>query len=90
MSRESCTSAERQQPKAIVQSRRQPSDPEGVDAAGCQLDCERNAVEPSADIGDAIRIRVVQLEPVQTRRRSLDEELHGRKAERVVRREARR
>jgi hypothetical protein len=90
MSRESGTSAERQQPKTIVQARRQPFDPEGVDAAGCQLDCERNPVEPPADIGDNGRIRVAQLEPVQTRCRSLDEELHGRKAERVVRREARR
>ena len=75
--------AARQQPEAIVQERRQPAHAEGVDAGSRELDRERDAVQPAADLGDERRIGIAQLEAVEDRRRALDEQLHRREAERL-------
>jgi hypothetical protein len=63
--------------------RRETPNPEGSDASRRQLDRQCNSVEPAADIGDNRRICVAQLELIQARRDALDEELDGRKAQRL-------
>ena len=59
------------------------SGPEGIDPGGRKLDGQWDPVELATDVADARRVRIPQLELVHVRRRALDEQLNGRKPERL-------
>jgi hypothetical protein len=54
--------------------------PEGVDAVGCQLDCQGNSVQLPTNFGDERRVRMAQLKSAQRARGALDKQLNRRKA----------
>src|SRR5262249_49614953 len=66
-----------QKPNSIVQEYRQLPYAKGVDTGGRQFDRERHPFQLATEVGNDRRIRVVQFEPIQFRRRALDEKLDG-------------
>ena len=78
MTPQSRSAATHQQAEAVVQERRQFSKPEGVDAAGCQFDGERNPVQFAENLGNDRCVRVGQVECVQAFYCALYEKLDSR------------
>ncbi|MBV9243900.1 MAG: hypothetical protein JO366_03720 [Methylobacteriaceae bacterium] len=73
--------------KAIVELRRHAANAERIDATCRKLDRERNPVHALADLRHDRRIGIGQSIGFTARRRAFDEQLHGRKRERLHGRE---
>ena len=78
MSRQRGPAAAGQQMEAIIQTSRDALDRKGANARRRKLDCQRNAVEALADLGDGRRVVLRQTECRAGRRRTIDEEAHRR------------
>ena len=74
------------QSEAVVQPLGQRGRAESADAAGGELERERQPVEPEADAGDVHRVLVVEHEARSGRDRALDEEADRLVAQQVARR----
>ena len=75
MPRQGGAAPPRQQPEAVIQPRRQFTNADGIHAAGCQLDGERDAVQPAAYFGHDRCVGILEHEPVEVGRRgAFDEE----------------
>jgi hypothetical protein len=70
-----------QETKPIIKACRELSQSKRVDPAGGEFDCECNAVEPAANIGNDRRVGVGQLKSVKHRGSPFDKELDGRKSQ---------
>lgn len=81
-------SATRQKTKAVVEALCDAPRAERVDPTSRQLDCQRNAVELAANIRNDRRIAIVQLKSVAAGRCAFDEQLDGRKIQRLGSRQA--
>jgi hypothetical protein len=64
--------------EAIVQASRDALDRKGANARCCKLDCQGNAVEALADLGDGPRVVLRQTECRAGGRRTINEEAHRR------------
>ena len=65
------------QAEAIVEPRCDRRRGERADAAGCELEREREPIEPEADARDVFGVLGGELEPLRDRRGPLDEQAHG-------------
>src|SRR5262249_61710462 len=82
MPRQGRPAAAREQPQTIIETLRNSTHAEGVDATRRHLDGERNPVEFAADVGNDRRVRITQIKTIETGRRALDEKLYCWKSER--------
>ncbi len=79
--------AAHQQAEAVIQHGREAGDAEGIEPPRRQLDRQRHAIEPAADLGDDRRIRIAELEATEAGRGPLDEQLDRRIGQRLGRRQ---
>ncbi len=66
-----------QQLEAVVETGNEAFDPQHLDARRGELDGQRQAVEPAADLGDRRSVRIGQREVFDNRACTFDEQLHG-------------
>ena len=69
--------------EAVVQAGGKAFDPEHLDARRGELDGQRQAVEPPANLGDQRGVRIGQREVFDDRGYTLDEQLHGGESRRL-------
>ena len=72
-----------QELQAVVQAGGKAFDPKHLDARGGELDGQRQAVKPAANLDDQRGVRVGQREVFDGRSHALDEQLHGGKSRRL-------
>jgi len=77
-----------EQLEPVVEQQQGLVNPVGIGAARGELDRKRYSVKPAADFGNDGRVGVVQFKPPSAGDRALDEQLHGREAECLGRRQA--
>ena len=73
MPRHRCATPRRQQRQAVVQAGRKGFNPQHLDAGGGELDGERQAIEPLANLDDRLGIRIGQREVFDNRGDAFDE-----------------
>ncbi len=66
-----------QQLQAVVEMCGKPPNPEHLNAGRRELDCERHAIEPAADLDNERGVGIAQREIVDHRRDPLQEQLHS-------------
>ena len=81
---QSSAPAGRQKPEAIVEMRRQVPHTKDADTRRCQLERERDTVEPATNLQSRRHVRIGEGEPIHRRHRALVEQLHGRVAQRIA------
>src|SRR5260370_32504078 len=72
-----------QQPAWAIEKRRNPLDSIGADAPGGKFERKRNSIESAADFANDRRVGIIQLETTAARSSAFNEQLRGRKGQRL-------